>query len=73
MALALQERELQACTRVLGPEHPRTLTSTGNLAEAYSALVRAREGSGAAERLRLIPDSGGPRALTYSSTIILSQ
>jgi hypothetical protein len=33
VALALQERELEACTRVLGPEHPHTLTSMGNLAE----------------------------------------
>ena len=28
VALALQERELEACTRVLGPEHPHLETRT---------------------------------------------
>ncbi len=34
----LEEKVLEASTRVLGPEHPDTLTSMDNLAYTYSKL-----------------------------------
>ena len=36
-------RTLANCQRILGPEHPDTLTSRGNLASAYRAAGRLAE------------------------------
>jgi len=40
-AIALHERNLADRTRILGPDHPDTLTSRNNLATAYQ-LMRER-------------------------------
>jgi hypothetical protein len=43
-AIPLLERTLADCERVLGPDHPNTLTSRNNLAMAYQDAVRTRRG-----------------------------
>jgi hypothetical protein len=40
-AITLREQTLAARERVLGPDHPHTLTSRNNLASAYQAAGRA--------------------------------
>jgi hypothetical protein len=40
-AILLYEQTLAACERVLGPDHPLTLASRNNLAEAYEEAGRA--------------------------------
>jgi hypothetical protein len=43
VALPLYERTLADCERVLGPDHPDTLASRGNLAHAYHTAGRLTE------------------------------
>jgi hypothetical protein len=50
MALPLYERTLADCERVLGPDHPDTLTSQGNLAHAYHTAGRLTEALALFER-----------------------
>jgi hypothetical protein len=42
-AIPLHKRTLDAMERVLGPDHPDTLTYRNNLAEAYREAGRAAE------------------------------
>jgi hypothetical protein len=42
-AVALDEETLRVMERVLGPEHPHTLTSRNNLVTGYRALGRVAE------------------------------
>jgi hypothetical protein len=43
VALPLYERTLADCERILGPGHPDTLASRGNLAHAYHTAGRLTE------------------------------
>ncbi|WP_256274801.1 tetratricopeptide repeat protein, partial [Actinomyces sp. HMSC08A09] len=42
-AITLYERNFEDCIRILGPDHPHTLTSRNNLASAYRAAGRTEE------------------------------
>ena len=46
----LYEQTLADCERVLGPDHPSTLTSRGNLAHAYHAARRLSDAVAMSER-----------------------
>ena len=42
-AIALHKQNLKDSTRILGPDHPDTLISRNNLADAYRAAGRTEE------------------------------
>ncbi|HEX9543008.1 MAG TPA: tetratricopeptide repeat protein, partial [Streptosporangiaceae bacterium] len=46
----LYEQTLVGCERVLGPDHPSTLMSRGNLAHAYHAALRLADAIAVLER-----------------------
>src|SRR5947207_1935573 len=50
-AAALQEKVLEAHQRILGDEHPDTLTSMNNLAGTYGALGRTKDAAALQEKV----------------------